>query len=342
MFDLGIIDASALVYTGALGAPYNERLYYGYPVGGIHYFLKYLSLTLKNYDDAIIVFDSRDNFRKSLWKEYKETRIPNKSVISQLKLLYEGLLECGFHCYRIDGYEGDDVINWAVSQNIDKYNSLRIYGNDRDLIHNVQNKVSFCPVRTGMNFVDISNFSTAIYKDTTIMFNTLNAYKVFCGCPSDNVKPFISEDGTKGMHFYNIYLQLFKQGLVVNSYENTSSKVLLTNFINQYNGFSEVDKEELCIRVQVIYPADCPDGITIVGSSLDTIDTDAFRHFLSLYNAFDALRCLELRKVSLNQEDTDFLKNEAFALSSGAFCVDNSIPVNTDTLAGRDLFLKEF
>ena len=347
MFELGILDASALVYTGTLsagheGSSYGSDTYYGYPVGGIHYFLKYLSIVLKDYDDVIIVFDSKKNFRKDLDGTYKENRSVNKVVVSQLEHLYNGLMECGFRCHRLEGYEGDDLINWAVQQNVGKFNAVKIYGNDRDLIHNVQNKVSFRPIRADMNYVDVTNFSKAIYKDKSILFNTLNAYKVFCGCPSDNVKPFISDGGQKGQYFYNLYTQLFLQGVVPKTYENTASKVLLSNFLSQVPELTEHDLQVLDTRIKIIFPADCPEGVLMDTSSLDTIDQKGFAHFLTLYHAFEALRCLELRKVMLEKEDIEFLKNEARALLSGEFCVDNNLPVNVEPPAAHSLFLKEF
>lgn len=342
MISLNILDVSAFIYTGMMSEYFNKETSCNYPVGGIHYLNKYIINSLLCIDDVILVFDSKNNFRKSISSEYKGNRNINHAVVSQIKSVYEDLQECNFNCYCIDGYEGDDLINWAVNDNVDKFNSIQILGNDRDLIHNVRNGVSFKPIRSDMNIVSYTNFPNAIYKDKEIVFNTINAYKVFCGCPSDNVKPFVAESGVNGSVLYNAFCNLIKSGKVGATYEITSSKVFLRNFINALSELTSKDKEDLESRIDIIFPADNVKGYTFASDSMSTINKEAFYKYLSYYNDYKGLKALGVRKETLSDSDKNELFRKAKQLQDGSFAVDNDLEVHEEVPSSTCLFLKEF
>lgn len=108
---------------------HKENLYvsYGYLVGGIHKVMYHVASAFNNRDSVVLAFDGRNNFRKKLMPEYKIGRTSNTAVISQAELLYENLPRAGITCYKFDGYEGDDVINWCCKQ-ATGYNTVYIYG----------------------------------------------------------------------------------------------------------------------------------------------------------------------------------------------------------------------
>ena len=92
MFNLHLIDVSALLYYGMTSVKYRDKRSYGFPVGGIHKVMYHISVAFAANDDIILVFDGRNNFRKGIMPEYKAGRIPNKEVIAQADFLYNHLL----------------------------------------------------------------------------------------------------------------------------------------------------------------------------------------------------------------------------------------------------------
>ena len=140
MFNLQIFDVSALLHYGMNSSRYKDDASYGYLVGGIHKVMYHVASAFNNRDSVVLAFDGRNNFRKKLMPEYKIGRTSNTAVISQAELLYENLPRAGITCYKFDGYEGDDVINWCCNQ-ATGYNTVYIYGNDKDLIHNVRGNI---------------------------------------------------------------------------------------------------------------------------------------------------------------------------------------------------------
>lgn len=127
MNTLCVIDVSAVVYTGLYSQRYQDRSAFGYPTGGIHFFMEQLLVPLYEYNDIVLCFDS-PNFRKKLESSYKSGRSHNAVAISQIEALYEYLSYCGFSCYKCDGYEADDIIDWVIDTFKEKYSPIIIVG----------------------------------------------------------------------------------------------------------------------------------------------------------------------------------------------------------------------
>ena len=142
MNTLCVIDVSAVVYTGLYSQRYQDRSAFGYPTGGIHFFMEQLLVPLYEYNDIVLCFDS-PNFRKKLESSYKSGRSHNAVAISQIEALYEYLSYCGFSCYKCDGYEADDIIDWVIDTFKEKYSPIIIVGNDMDLAHSIRPNVIF-------------------------------------------------------------------------------------------------------------------------------------------------------------------------------------------------------
>lgn len=340
MFNLRIYDVSAFVYMGTTSSNYGDRSFYGYPVGGIHYLMRHVSTALVMQDAVALMFDGRNNFRKGLSTDYKSNRIPNPSVLSQIDSLWDGLSSCGVPCYREDGYEADDLINWCSTANKKDYNEVFIYGNDKDLIHNVQAKVSFNSIAMNINNISVANFPYSIYPGENIPFNFMSVFKVFNGCKSDCVKPFVGENGIKGRELFDAYVSLFEKENVPFLYENTTNRRFLEAFIGRLHVLTSKDKEELLRRVEIIFPAINP-GITFTPKYLNGIDEAALRRFLIQYNDVDTLKCFEYPKTQLSEQEKEYIKKKAYSLETGEYAVDRNLKVNND-LESELLFLKEF
>ena len=341
MYRLTIIDTSALVHTAQYSSFFKDKSQYAFPVGGIQYLMRYVTSSLRGNDDVILVFDSKHNKRKEIMQDYKSNRVANKSVLMQLDTLYEELPYCGIRCYKEDGYEGDDLINWAVCQNIGNYNEIQIIGNDIDLTHNVQNGVFFKSIVDGVNDIYTSNFTTSLVKGEKIVFNTISIYKIFNGCHSDNVAPFVSENGYKGPMLYKTYLQILEMAGCGFTYALTANKDLFFTIIAQMPCLTEKDREILKQRANIIFPLENEKEISLVGSNMKDVVHTSFNNFLSMYGDFNSCRVMGYTMLQKTEEMQQHLKEKAYKLKSGEYAVDNNLRVNEAPTAST-LLLKEF
>ena len=62
---------------------------------------------------------------------------------------------------------------------------------------------------------------------------------------------------------------------------------------------------------------------------------------MTLYNDYESLKCLDLSKAYLSDDDREFIKQKAYKFKTGAFAVDNNLEVN-NLVDSEDLYLKEF
>lgn len=341
--NLAIIDASACVYTGMASAYHKDRSYYGYPVGGLHYLFRYVTTNLTKRSDVIVVFDSR-SFRKDLLDCYKAGRSHNKLVHSQLEMAYKYLSEVNIACYKVDGYEADDIIYWAVKKFAKNYYGVEIFGNDKDLLHNVQSRVSFHSISSNVNSVYLSNFEKSIEKGKTIPFNTISAYKVFCGCSSDKIPQMKLSNGMHGEEIYNEYLKFLREK-GINAVWNIITDSRLPNIFGNLSGlFTEEERIELYNRVRVVYPAECPDDVDIVVSNNNSIYKNVLEWTLNLFNDWESIKCMKFNKINVDKDDIKILKENAQLLTSGAYEIDKNSKCEfnyLDSFAEESIFLKD-
>lgn len=342
MFELQIYDVSAFVYHGVTASNFKDLFYYNYPVGGIHALMRYVTPALADRDQVVLAFDSRSNFRKELMPDYKSGRVPNKSVITQIDTLYEELSSCGFSCYRFDGFEGDDIIAWACTQNLSEFSNITIFGNDKDLLHNIRDGVQFHSINSAVNSITVGNFEHSIEKGKTIPFNTIAINKVLCGCTSDKIPAFTSEDGYRGQQLFDVYIKALKANNIPFIYENTTNPALFLQIMTKLGLVTDSDVTELQKRIKIIFPGECPEDVQIIPNDVRDIDRSQFAYFLAKYNDFNSIRCMGYHKMTLKPEDVEALRKKAYDLSSGATAVDNEIDVHNMNVSGQCLFLKEF
>ena len=241
-----------------------------------------------------------------------------------------------------DGYEGDDVINWCCKQ-ATGYNTVYIYGNDKDLIHNVRDNIVFKNINDGENLVTAANFPYAIERGVYIPFNFINIRKVLTGCKSDKVPPFVSESGLKGADIFDWYLQVLDAKKVDFIYQNTANPDLLLRCIRYIKDLTDKDLEEIQQRIKIIFPAEMPEDFTFTSTAWNKYDKECMEWFLSYVNDFSSIRSLRLHKRNLTDEDKEALRAKQRLLQNGAFAVDRQMVVH-DMDAYDDSFitLKEF
>lgn len=327
MKKLYVIDMSGLVWHGQTG-DYEGKTFRKLPIAGISSALGTIAFAYGEGADVVVAFDSRESIRKSKFPGYKGGRIPNRQVYVQLDFLWEQLPGLNVCCLKEEGYEADDLVNWTVEQYKNDYDQIVIMSGDEDLTHNVQHKVTFEPFVKSRPIVTDRNFSITVERGENVMFNTISAHKVFCGCKSDTVPPFRSEDGKAGKYFYDVFCKVLENNNYANDYDKTTSKELIRYFVNNAGIFTESDKEQLHTRIDIIYPLERPDNVNIVPSNMRNTDRQLFSEMLSMLNNTKLLRWMDLKKTTISDQLVSIIDDYSFRLNTGAYAVDNNLEVD--------------
>lgn len=349
MGSLCLIDVSAVVYTGVYSPHYAQLTSYGYPTGGINFFISQLMVPFYENNDIMLCFDS-PNFRARMQSDYKSGRPHNPAAISQIEVLYSYLSECGFPCYKFEGFEADDIIDWAVQEFWSKYESIIIVGNDMDLCHSLRPNVVFRACRSDMNYMRPSSFPYSIVKGEEIPYNMLSAYKCFCGCASDSIPTFKKEDGENSKTLFHRCAADYKALNLCGDYDSSSSPDTLRLWAKTNGGFSEKDLENLETRIQMVYPAPPIEGTAFVPANRFNIDIEKFSTMLTMFQVKDALRNGDPARVLHWVQLTEDQKKQVYTLAnefkSGSFNADKNLPLNSERVASSplrmDAFEKEF
>lgn len=340
MNNLNVIDVSALVYTGTASKFFADKSNFGYPVGGIHYFMRQLCCTFLDMDSAVLCFDS-PSFRSGLLSEYKSGRVKSPAVYSQIEFLYESLMQCGLQCEKYDEYEADDLVSWAVAQNKDNFSEIVIIGNDHDLCHNVQPGVRFKSIARDCGFIYEGNFEDSVDSSHT-KFNTISAKKALTGCKSDKIPGMVLEDGRTGAEVYSQFCK-FLDSKGCYDWPNTSSWKLLWVWASRVGGFSSADLEILRRQMNLAFPSDCPEGVRLLPIAQPDIVPERMARFLTMINDYDSLKSLGLRRITLTEDDKQLLRSKAKGLASGEFAADRNLEMsNSIQCQDLDFFTKEF
>lgn len=338
---LSLIDVSAVVHTGMKSEYYRERMFYGFPVGGIHFLTQQLCVHLMMRDEFVLCFDS-PNFRTKEFPKYKSGRARDMAVILQLEALFEWLQACGIKCEKAEGYEADDIISWAATALKENYDEVIILGNDKDLCHSVRNNVRFKSIRSDLNSIYYGNFEDSIERGEKIMFNTISAYKVFCGCRSDAIPAFKTENGVGGRKLYSNFTKFCADNGVAGSYVKTSNPGLVEIYAKYSGLFTEADKKRLKKQIRLVYPAPMPRGFCFSPTGLVDVDLKKFSHFLTLFNAVDAFKNSMFVRQTLTDEDKQYVKELARQYSTGEAFADRNIEYSLNRLGTDDMRLDSF
>lgn len=341
MNELTIFDVSPMVHVGHKGRT-EKRTFYGVPVGGIQYFLEHLAVEFAERNSVVLCFDSR-TFRKDLMPDYKSGRVKEPEILFQLNTIYEGMRSCGIVCEKYEGYEADDIVEWAVQDNYEKFiRGISIYSNDIDICHSVRNGVTFRNLARDGNDIMMSNFSTGIYNGEIIPYNTISAYKVFTGCKSDGIKPFKSACGYTGKQLFSAWCE------TISKYGDLSNRMYGANpemvriFIKGIKAFTQDEVKELLQRVDLIFPATKPEGVMITPVSWNNVDKDKLAHFCSMYGATMALKCMGLRNSTLSESDKEQLRQMSRSLNTGEYAADHNLQHESKSVATTMIDLDSF
>lgn len=345
---LAIFDVSPFIYKGYNMTGFSSERIYNFPIRGVCYLMKYIAKELKFNNDIVLCFDSR-SFRKKILKQYKAHRTPNVEIFAQIDFVYKYLERCGFVCLKQNEYEADDFIYNVACSNVGKYRTVKIYGVDYDLAHNVDEYgVCFESISNQVCSVDMYNFSTILGKDHDVHFNTITAYKVLTGDSSDNVGPFISEAGHRGVDIYDIFVDLVKDQCSEQNSYYVKSRDLLEVFLSSITELTDKDRQELKKRMDVFYPAVIPTDENGVAydytqvSNKENINLEAFIALLRTIKDITSLTTLNQYPGQGSNEIKDYLFKQAKKVNEGSYGVDNNMPNYLSRVETKALILNGF
>lgn len=341
MLSLCVFDVSSLVYRGSAG---NRERWYGLPTGGMKYLMDRVALSIAERDSVVLCFDS-PTFRKDIFPGYKADRSYNPDVHWQISKLYDALGTCGIKCEKYDGYEADDIIEWAVDEHCEKYNQTVIYSNDMDICHSVRNGVTLSTLSQDKNDITPVTFEYGIEKGVRIPYNTVSAYKTFCGCHSDKIPAFTSEKGLSGSKLFSIWCEFASKVGPLSSRDVGPNVELIKVFVEKLNLLTDADRETLRQRIVLVYPSERPEGVKIEPVRAASINKEAFQKFCELYGLRSALKCLGIRAYQLTETDKKRLYDEARMLKTGEYAADKNIDLvssHSSQVLSIDSFTKGF
>ena len=141
---LTLIDGNSLLFRAYYGVHSRLTRRDGTPIGAVYGFFNMVLpiFAAAKSDDAIIcVFDaSRITFRQDIYPEYKMNRTePPADLVSQGKVIQDGLMRMGVPVLCVPGVEADDVIATLAHQNVDS--PTRIITSDKDLMQLITDRV---------------------------------------------------------------------------------------------------------------------------------------------------------------------------------------------------------
>ena len=333
-----VIDASAVVHHGDTSIQTAGANYKGMPVGGIVELMRRVSFALGQGEFVVVCFDSKTS-KKDIFPGYKSGRIRNNSVINQLELAKILLENANVCCMKVDGFEADDIIDWAVRENLNAP-GISILGNDEDLAHSVAPNTTLTLFGTSSKIVSKNSFERTM----KMPYNTVSLYKVFRGCVSDKIPVFKGAKKINSQVMYDRCIQFINENNYYDNYYATTSINLIVNFVQQSEDlFAPEDYEELEKRIKLIYPADKPDEVTIRPTALADVNVEVFSEIASALYEMPIIKCIRGKLKKGKTYTTDLLDKRAKNYTSGAFMVDNNLSFSSSSLASSEvLSIKSF
>jgi DNA polymerase I len=139
-----LIDASPIFYKAFFAIPplSSKR---GIPTNAVFGFMNTLIRLLKEHKPThlAICFDSRSNFRKSLYPAYKENRITMDSKLAvQIPVLKDLINTMGIKLIEKEGYEADDLIGMLAKLSESLGADVVIISPDKDMSQLVNENIT--------------------------------------------------------------------------------------------------------------------------------------------------------------------------------------------------------
>lgn len=331
--NLKIYDASWLIHYGSSSRRYQEFSYAGFGLGGLKFLVNNVMHDLYCGYHVVVCFDSKTD--KSVQLEgYKSHRPFQAHILSQMNFAFNMLKKANVCCLKEPNREADDLIYSVVELAKSDYDQIIIVSNDKDLAHNVDNTVFLEACSPGGIDISVRNFTQSITNKTEVAFNTVSAYKVFTGDASDNIRSFKSESGIWGKEFYRQYVDILEELELINSV-HARDRALFGTFIDSMTSFTEMDKDIIRRRANIIYPTFVQVDFTPTRST-DVKNVDTAK-LLTLLSETVLLEKLQLQAAKLSADEFNNFKQSASSLKDHSFAVEQDCPLNVDFSADYEI-----
>lgn len=337
---LNIYDVSSIVHFGNYAK--TNLAFYNMNIKGIRTLAREIALALSTGSDVALAFDSR-SFRKDILDCYKKGRRENREVDAQIEIAYDIFMKAGIPCYKVDGMEADDIINWIVKDMSSKYNEIIIRTNDRDLAHNVKPGVVIKELsKTDGFIINKNNFSIILSNDNYhVPYNTVTAFKLFNGCSSDKIPRF--KGSVHSGRLFRDFLEFLKENDLMQKYNVMTSPKAVAVFINKRNDLTEDDKKELFKRIRLVYPAEKPKDLEFKPVGKSGIRNREFAEILTMCKENNGLKCMKYKRQEISEGLIEHMKRYGDDVKSGAFSVDRNLEVDPTVISDTEImFIKEF
>ena len=322
---LRVFDSSWFIHYGARSVKHKDYVFAQYPLGGVRFLVGAIMLELSSGHSVVCCFDS-ETTKFDLIPEYKADRPRESYVYNQAEYAYNMLLKCGVSCFKMVGYEADDLIASVVEANRSEYRDIICYTNDADIAHNVTEGIRVLAACSGGIDITPRNFIASVQKGDFVEYNTISAYKVLVKDRSDNLLQFQGEGGVSGRDLYNSYVQWGYETLPDDSRRPFlfSNQKIFEHYLTLCD-LTPLDRENLKKRIEVVFPR-------IVGevpppSSKNDLLAKNLAKLLTILNEEKFLTQFGLERQRLSGEEFTEFKNNAQALRDSAFAVDRNLPV---------------
>ncbi|MDD5454305.1 MAG: 5'-3' exonuclease H3TH domain-containing protein [Candidatus Ratteibacteria bacterium] len=155
--DLYLLDASSYLYRAFHALP-KFTTKDGFPTGAIYGFVRMLLSLLKrkNVKYIAVCFDSKaPTFRHSQFADYKKNRPPMPEDLSvQLPKINQLLAALNLKCFKMDGYEADDILATLAWRFKDYFDKILIVTSDKDMLQIVNDKIAILNSSQKENILD--------------------------------------------------------------------------------------------------------------------------------------------------------------------------------------------
>ncbi len=152
-----LLDASSYIYRAFHALP-KFTTKEGFPTGAIYGFARML-LSLfkkKNVKNMAVCFDSKaPTFRHEQFADYKKNRPPMPDDLSlQLPNIEQIVDAFRLKCFRLDGYEADDILATLAWKFKDDFDKILIVTSDKDMLQIVNGKINILNSSKKENILD--------------------------------------------------------------------------------------------------------------------------------------------------------------------------------------------
>jgi len=250
----------------------------GYPTGMIYGFFSILnSYSNKFFGKVIVAWEGGDNWRTSLYPEYKMKRESDDEITQGFKDVQRLCTLAGLLQVKKRGYEADDLISFLVRR---LGSNLRIISGDKDLIQLIDDKRDVLLVRPRKE--GLVEFREAdVFEEFNISKDNFVKYLAIMGDKSDNIKGIRGFGPVKTSNLINNTLDPVDEikKMYPNNSEMINMNLKLINLLNPETMIRNIDKDD------------------IIWEQADIVSLNSNLHFYEIrnYNAKDII--LNLARV---------------------------------------------